>query len=184
MSGTAGSLGSGGVGAGTGLKEPNPKPQIPSRRGNSPTVEQTSRAELRPLHTQTPGTTVTQTKPLLSIMQSSCPGPLALTSSPPRSWHPSPPDHAYLSSWASQPRAGRRRYLSSSQSPWRPGERSSSRVSYTFLGAEAAGAEPPVSTGSEKLACGRVGSGEGRRSLPSQPDRPSQNCGEVMSLLE
>lgn len=41
----------------------------------------------------------------------------------------------YLSSWASQPRAGRRRYLSSSQSPWSPAVRSSSRVSYTFLGA-------------------------------------------------
>lgn len=95
------------------------------------------------------------------------PGSLALTSPPPPSWHPAPPDPMYLSSWASQPRAGRRRYLSSSQSPWRPGARSSSRVSYTFLGAEAAGAEPPAPTSSGKLAHSRVGRGEGRTSRTS-----------------
>ena len=87
----------------------------------------------------------------------------------------------YLSSWASHPRAGRRRYLSSSQSRWRPGARSSSRVSYTFLGAEAAGAEPPASTGSGNWA--REGWGWGRAGDPGpfQPDRASWDHGEVMS---
>lgn len=141
----------------------------------------TSRAELRPLCTA-------RHRVLLSPRRSpsyhaiSMPGAAGSRFLSPPFPASRPPGPAYLSSWASQPRAGRRRYLSSSQSPWRPGERSSSRVSYTFLGAEAAGAEPPVSTGSAKLACSRVGSGEGGSSLPSQPDRTSQNCGEVMSL--
>lgn len=133
----------GAVGAGRGYREPKARPPIGGKNRQGHT--KAAAVQPRPLHSP-------------CARRLHCPEPappspalplLAYFLSSP-SCHPALTGPMYLSNWASQPRAGRRRYLSSSQSPWRPGTRSSSRVSYTFLGA--AGMKPPASTGSEKLA--------------------------------